>query len=137
MMGEAELTKAVPVMRLARFVLIGAGSTLLYAALALALGVIPQFGAIWSSVTAYAIAAVFSYSGHKFLTFASAGAHRDEAPRFILATLLGLAIATAIPWTVTGALGLWPWVAVALTCVCVPITNFIVLDKWVFAKNGT
>ena len=127
--------KPVSAMRLARFALIGVGSTLLYAVLAFAFGALPEFGAISSSLAAYAIAAVFSYSGHKFVTFASAGTHKDEAPRFFLATGLGLAIATAIPWLVTGVLGFWPWIAVVLTCVCVPIANFIILDKWVFAKQ--
>ncbi|TIU29379.1 MAG: GtrA family protein, partial [Mesorhizobium sp.] len=85
-----------------------------------------------ASIIAYAIAGAFSYAGHKYFTFVSAGAHRFELPRFLLLNATGLAIAAALPGLLTGRLGMPAAVPVLLTCVAVPLVNYIMLGRWVF-----
>ena len=118
---------------LTRFALVGVGATLLYALLALLFE--EPLGPVAASVTAYAICAVVSYCGHKFLTFTSSGAHRVELPRFLALTAAGFAVATALPVLVTGVLG-WPAIlSVAATCILIPAVNLVALDRWVFARR--
>jgi putative flippase GtrA len=124
-----------PAKRPARFLIIGLGATLLYA----------MFAAVFStgetvlmqpasgSVLSYVIAAVFSYAGHKYFTFASNGAHRFEAPRFVVLTFLGLAVSFVLPAVLSGVLGLRPQIPIVLTCILIPVVNYAVLRHWVFA----
>lgn len=119
---------------ISRFAIVGLASTGLYAVLALASEQWLGMTAIVASVAAYAVATIFSYLGQKFVTFRSGGAHRSEGPRFLALTALGFAIATALP-AIGQQLNLPTIVPVALTCVLVPLINFFVLDRWVFAAR--
>lgn len=113
-----------------RFAVVGIAATLIYALAAICFSwVLPPAQA---SVLAYTVAAVFSYCGHKYLTFASSGAHQLEAPRFILLTLTGIAISWSIPWIAVDGLGLPAIASVALVCLIIPGFNYLVLDRWVF-----
>lgn len=119
---------------LSRFALVGIGATLLYAVLAMLLTQAMQ--PVAASFAAYAVATMFSYAGHKFVTFMSSGAHRAEAPRFLVLTAVGFGIATALPALLTSGLGWPPAVPVGLTCILIPIINLFVLDRWVFARRN-
>ena len=119
---------------LSRFALVGLASTGLYFVLALLFAQGFGIGSIAASVGAYALATVFSYLAQKFVTFRSAGAHRAELPRFLALTVLGFGIATALP-ALGDALG-WPSIVpFAATCILVPLINFLLLDRWVFARR--
>ncbi|RWX68797.1 GtrA family protein [Mesorhizobium sp. M4B.F.Ca.ET.089.01.1.1] len=122
--------------RISRFAVIGGASTLVYAVCALALSrggtgtaMLPATAA---SVVAYAIAGLFSYAGHKYFTFMSAGAHAFELPRFALLNAMGLATAIALPVVLTERLGMPAAIPIVLTCIVVPLVNYIVLRRWVF-----
>lgn len=121
--------------RIVRFGIIGLAATVLYAVAALGLEAGAGLPPVTASLAAYAVAAVFSYCGHKFVTFMSPGAHGEEAPRFAAVTAAGFGLALAIPFLVTGLAGLPSWLAVALTCAIVPVFNFVVLDRWVFSPR--
>ena len=84
-------------LRLSHFLLIGMASTALYAILALALSYIQGIGVTAASILAFGIAAIFSYAGHKYITFVSGGAHRFELPRFLVLTAVGMILVTALP----------------------------------------
>ena len=88
-----------PAKRPARFLIIGLGATLIYAVLAtmLSTGEPALMRPAAGSVLSYAIAAAFSYAGHKYFTFVSDGAHRFEVPRFVVVTLVGLAVSLIMP----------------------------------------
>ncbi|RUT98940.1 GtrA family protein [Mesorhizobium sp. USDA-HM6] len=122
---------------LARFGSVGIVATILYASLAALFGGSKWIGfaPVEASLAAYAAAALFSYLAHKFFTFMSAGPHRSEAPRFLLLTLTGLAVAYAAPSLLTVKLGLPFVVPVLVTCVVIPALNLLVLDRWVFAER--
>ncbi|ANT49342.1 GtrA family protein [Mesorhizobium amorphae] len=122
--------------RISRFAVIGGASTLIYGACALLLSrggagaaILP---ATLASAVAYAVAGLFSYAGHKYFTFVSAGAHAFELPRFLLLNATGLATAIALPVLLTEKLGMPVAVPVVLTCIAVPLVNYIVLGRWVF-----
>ncbi|MBM2710444.1 GtrA family protein [Mesorhizobium caraganae] len=120
--------------RMSRFALIGVGSTLIYAVCAFVLsrGQEAILPATLASVAAYAIAALFSYTGHKYFTFMSGGDHAMELPRFLLLTASGLIVAVVLPGLLTQMLGIPAAIPILLTCIAVPIVNYIVLGRWVF-----
>ncbi len=118
-----------------RFAVVGLASTGLYFVLALAFAEGLGVAAVTASLLAYVLATVFSYLAQKFVTFRSHGAHTAEAPRFLVLTAFGFAVATALPALGT-QLG-WPSIVpFALTCVVIPVVNFFVLDRWVFARGS-
>jgi|SRR5688572_28017817 putative flippase GtrA len=120
-----------------RFGLVGLSATAIYAVLASVLMSREWIGlsAVRSSVAAYAVAALFSYFAHKTVTFMSRGRHRMEAPRFLLLTATGLAVAYCAPALLTGMLGLPGIVPVLVTCIAIPVLNLVVLGRWVFARR--
>lgn len=125
-------------LRLSRFAAIGAAATLIYAVAAFCLSGglgITILPAAPASLAAYFIAAIFSYWGHKYVTFLSGGAHVFEAPRFLALTALGLGFAWLLPTILVDGAGLPPAVPIAVTCILVPIVNYVVLDRWVFASG--
>ena len=122
--------------RLSRFALIGGAATLIYAACAafFTTGRMPILPAAAGSFAAYAIAALFSYAGHKYFTFVSGGAHRVEAPRFLALTAAGLCFSWILPTILVDELGLPPLAPIVATCVVVPAANYFVLGRWVFGN---
>lgn len=124
-----------PAKRPARFLIIGLGATLIYAVLAtmLSTGETALMRPAAGSVLSYAIAAAFSYAGHKYFTFVSDGAHRFEVPRFVVVTLVGLAVSLILPALLSGLLGLPAQVPIVATCILIPFVNYVVLRHWVFA----
>jgi putative flippase GtrA len=125
-------------MLLVRFGLVGIAATALYAALASLLMSREWIGlsAVQASLAAYAAAALFSYLAHKGVTFMSRGRHRSEAPRFLVLTATGLAVAYCAPALLTGMLGLPAIVPVVSTCLVIPVLNLMVLGRWVFAGRA-
>lgn len=126
---------SAPYRRISRFALVGLASTLLYAGLAFgfaqALDGVSMTGA---SLLAYAIAALFSYCGHKYLTFVSVGAHRIELPRFLALTTAGVVVVTLLPAVLSDGLGLSPAAPILLACIVIPVVNYVVLQGWVFRE---
>jgi putative flippase GtrA len=109
---------------------VGLMATAVYAAGAFALSF--TMPAATASVTAHAIAAIFSYCGHKYLTFGSDETHTIEAPRFLALTATGLMIAWGFPLVLTDGLGFPALVSIGACCLFVPVFNYIVLNRWVF-----
>jgi putative flippase GtrA len=120
-----------PLRHLATFATIGAVATVSYALIAESL-VLLRLTPLWASLIAYAICATWSYLGHKHFTFSSGGRHTVEAPRFAIATLVGLIVAIATPVLFARLIGPSPFVAVMATCVLVPIISYVVARRFVF-----
>ena len=134
--GDAglRLVEAAWSLRLSRFVLIGIASTVLYAVLAFVFAGMEGLGATGASVLAFALAAVFSYAGHKYVTFVSDGAHRLELPRFLVLSAIGLAVVSLLPAILSGLFGLPAAIPILLACIVIPAVNYVVLGKWVFRE---
>jgi putative flippase GtrA len=117
--------------RLATFATVGASATVGYAMIAGALasvGVAP-----WrASLIAYGICAGLSYLAHKRFTFGSAAPHRIEAPRFVVATLVGLLVALATPLLCARLLGPSPYFGILATSVIAPVISFLAAERFVF-----
>ena len=118
--------------QLLRYVAIGGSTASIY--LAVALGTARAFGTTppLASLSGFAAALPFSYLGHKRLTFRSAGAHRDELPRFIAAAAAGLAICVWVPDLAVRRWHSSPGCGYFLACVAVPTFNYLVMRLWVF-----
>jgi putative flippase GtrA len=133
-MSAAAVSDVLASRRPIRFLVTGIGATLLYALLAAAFSTAMPIKPALGSVLAYGLAAAFSYAGHKYFTFVSSGAHRFEAPRFVVLTLIGLATSFALPAVLSEGFGLPAQVPIELTCLLVPVVNYVVLRHWVFGK---
>lgn len=120
--------------RILRFVAIGGVSTSIYAVLTLALSDRHGLGmpVTFASIGGYGAGAVFSYCGHRFVTFMSDGAVGFEIPRFAIATATGFLLSLALAAVLTDLAGLSPSVPVALSSILVPALNFVMLRKFVF-----
>ena len=120
--------------RILRFVAIGGVSTLIYGVLTLALSDRHGLGlpATFAAMGGYGAGAVFSYCGHRFVTFMSDGAVGFEIPRFAVANAIGFLLSFALAAVLTDLAGLSLSVPVALSCVLVPALNFVILRKFVF-----
>ncbi|WP_292534033.1 GtrA family protein [Mesorhizobium sp.] len=124
--------------RLIKFALVGIAATVLYALCACLFSSAGSryLSPATASVAAYAVAAIFSYLGHKFFTFMSAGSHQFEAPRFAALTGSGLAAAYLLPLLLVGQLGLPVAIPILLTCILIPVVNFVVLERWIFSGRA-
>ena len=120
--------------RILRYAAIGGVSTLIYAVLTLALSAMHGFGmpVTIASIAGYGAGAVFSYCGHRFVTFMSDGAVGFEIVRFACATALGFLVSVGLAVILTDVAGLPPLVPVAIASILVPVLNFIILRKFVF-----
>lgn len=118
-----------------RFAAVGVASTLLYAGLALAATALLPGPAAVAALAAYALAAVFSYTAHRRFTFRSDRPHAEAAPRFVGLSLVGWGIAAAAPALETDWAGLPPVMPIATTVVLVPLVNFVLMRRMVFADG--
>ncbi len=75
-----------------------------------------------------------SYLGHKAKTFASAGTHKREAPRFLVLSALDLLLTAAVPQAGVSA-GLSPSVVFVTLTALIPLTNLVVMRVWVFRSG--
>jgi len=125
-MGRSEPARVV------RFAAIGGLSTLIYAVGTLVLS--DRFGlpAAIGSVVAYGVGAVFSYCGHRFVTFVSDGAVGFEIVRFACATAVGFLLSVGLASILTDLAGFPSSVPVAMASILVPVLNFVALRKFVF-----
>lgn len=124
----------MPLRRIAVFVTVGLGAAIVYFLSAMALLRIGIRPAALASLVAYGISGVFSYLGHRLLTFQSDAPHRQALPRFVLVNIAGYLIAVVVPLLLTDVLNWPPLIATVLVCVAVPAMNFILLTMFVFLK---
>lgn len=89
--------------------------------------------AISASVALVPVLAL-SYLGHKAKTFASAGAHKREAPRFLVLSALDLLLTATVPQAGASA-GLSPSIVFAALTALIPLTNLLVMRVWVFRSG--
>ncbi len=120
--------------QLVRYGVVGGGCAALYAILAWSLTAFGGVSPILGSIVAYAVAGIASYLGQKLFTFRSDAPHADAAPRFLAVFLVGIGIAAAAPLVMTDWLRLPPLVAIVFTCVVVPLINYGLMRRLVFAR---
>jgi putative flippase GtrA len=123
---------AAAIGRLLRFTAVGLAAMAAYAAAVTALsalGLRPQWLA---SGVAYAIAAIWSYIGHRRISFRSDLPHAVAGPRFVVVTLTGQALAIALPALITDFSGYPGHVATLAVCIVCPAVSFLLNSSFVF-----
>ena len=122
-------------LKLGRFGLVGAISTLLYLGVA-------ELGVRWFGVPAQAantlaifVSGAWGYVGHYYLTFQADTAHGTGIARFAGLFVLGYAVSSAIVF-LNQRLGLPPELGTVTAAVVLPVMNFFLMQLWVFARRG-
>jgi len=85
---------------------------------------------VFSTILAYAVAFLISYFGHSSWTFESKG----KLHRFLAASLLGLAMNTAISYVLVDAMASPAWIAAMLMMSLTPVLTYLVMKLWVFQQ---
>jgi putative flippase GtrA len=117
---------------LARFGIVGISATLAYLVIAFILDWLLPIATVYISFLAYALAATISFFGHRIFTFSKPGLVRNQAPRFVLSTIIGCGIAILIP---AFFYLLPPSVTYIMVAIIVPIISFIMLKFFVFSES--
>ena len=131
LLGKGVLNEEHAYLGLARFTIVGLLSTYLYLALVLILdvvGITPRWGATIAIVMCW----VFSYVMQATVTFRTPIAKRRFLMRFVVMSLIGLAVAQASTIVVHEFLGFSLWVAAFTVCIVIPVINFLLMNFWVF-----
>ena len=115
-----------------RYLVVGGGAALGYLAVAFLLEHTFDWSPAQSSVTAFLTMLPVAYLGHKWITFQSTKAHRQEFPRFLFAAIAGVTLSAFVPWWVIECLGLDPLIGYVAACIVVPAVNYALLTGFVF-----
>lgn len=133
--GPALCALASLARRPARFALVGGAATLIYAGLTWTAAAAYGVPVPLASPAAYGVAAGWSYLGHRGLTFRGSQPHPRARLRFLALTLVGYAVAFLVPVLMDRVPGGRPEAAILLTCLAVPLANYIVMSRHIFADR--
>ena len=126
-----ESARQLPSTRLLRYVVSGVMAALVYAAATAALNSMIGLDLGLAGAIGYVIAMPCAYLLHRKFSFGSAHSIRSELPRFIVQSLVSIALAGVIPSALVAA-GTQLALALAATSIAVPLFNYAVLSTWVF-----
>lgn len=121
-------------LKLLRFAVVGATVAGVYIALYvafLAVG-LPQMAA---NGIAFLLAVAAQYFGQAWFTFRAPLADPVQVLRFGIMIGAGLATSALVTGGVGPALGLPHWGAAALVTVILPVQNYLIISRWVFARR--
>ncbi len=118
------------------FVAVGAAATGVYLGLALA-GSWLGLPAALSSLAAFSIAAMWSYAGHRWLTFRSDAPATETAPRFVALSAAQYSIALAVPALLADYAGVRADIAYLGVCVLVPLSSLVLMPRLVFTATSS
>lgn len=119
-------------LRLAWFCGIGGATSAAYAILAWTLTAMAGWPAAFASAVAYAACSLGSFAAHKALTFKSSAPVAKELRRYGAAAAFGYGLAIVLPLLLTQMLRFDPLVAIVLVCGASSLSNFILLNFYVF-----
>ena len=89
-----------------------------------------------ASLAGFISANPFSYLGHKLVTFMVPGRDVFEVARFVITALVGLSLASAVPYVLVDLLRQPALAAFCVVVTVIPIANFLALRFWVFARGS-
>ena len=132
--GAGSLSEDDALLGLLRFAAMGLVSTVVYfvAAIVLFQGGI---SARSSSVLAMLLGLLVSFVVQSRVTFRQTGFHMPDAVRFAILGAAGLLVANYSVILLHERGGQPLWVAAAVVCVLIPLTNFLVMNFWVFSRR--
>lgn len=118
------------------FALIGLAATVVHVTTALAARSGLHLQPLTANLVGYGCAVGFSYFGNARLTFGRPARDAAQFSRFLLISLLGLALNQAIVHLLVDRAG-WPfWLALGPVVLLVPLLSFVLLKVWAFAERG-
>jgi len=123
-------------LRLFRFAWVGIFSGLMYMLVVGFYVEIATFGAKWSSVFGYITVLPVNFIGHRKLTFRSANNALPEVFRFLSVHTINVGISVAGMYGVVDLLGYSHWFGSLTAVVLVPISTFLMMDRWVFTSHN-
>ncbi|MCC0808337.1 GtrA family protein [Methylobacterium sp. W2] len=115
-------------------ILVGGIATLLYACLSLAGTAVAGLPLPLVSALSYGLASLWSYAGHRWLTFGDRQPAPRAALRFSLLTMAGYGAAAAIPAIVGGIFEGPSWLSILVVCIGIPAVNYVVLSRHIFSE---
>lgn len=126
-MTERPLVHQVPL-----FAIVGACATLTHVLVALAARELGGVSPMQANFAGYLMAVGVSYVGNARLTFRRRALHGPQIARFIVVSLLGLALTQGLTWLLVERMG-WPfWMALGVVAVAVPALSFVLSRLWAF-----
>ena len=118
------------------FALIGVIATGVHVVTALAARTGLQLEPLTANFVGYACAVGFSYVGNARLTFGRPTRNMGQFIRFLVVSLVGLALNQTIIHLLVDIAG-WPfWLALGPVVVLVPLLSFVLLKVWAFGERG-
>ncbi len=115
------------------FVVVGAAATLTHTVVFALLH--PQMWPELANLSAFCVAFVVSYGGHRFLSFAgSSTSVRTSFMRFLATALAGLALNTATLAVLTRGFGWYPMLALAVAIVLATGQTYVLGRYWAFKR---
>lgn len=122
-----DLRRQVPL-----FAIVGAAATLTHVAAALAARELAGLSPLVANFVGYACAVGVSYLGNARFTFRRAVLHGPQFARFVVVSLMGLALTQGLTWLLVEQAG-WPfWAGLAVVAVAVPALSFVMQRVWAF-----
>jgi putative flippase GtrA len=118
--------------QLIRFGGVGALATLAHVAVALAARQALPVTDQQANLMGFLAAVLMSYVGHARVTFQAPVGSAEQAGRFAVLALAGLATSSLTVWAMTAGLGLSFGLAMAAVAVLVPLASFFAMRLWVF-----
>lgn len=119
--------------QMVRFALVGVVATCAH--YLVAMGAVQYVNVYGANVTGYLAAVTISYFGHQRYSFQLSRheiSHRAQFPRFIFASLVGLALSYLVLAIMENRLGAPHWLSLAAAVCLVPVYTFLVNKLLVF-----
>lgn len=113
---------------------VGGVATALYAVLSWTAVQVLSLPIALASPIAYGLAAIWSFRGHRCLTFGDRRPRQGASARFFALTVIGYGAASAIPLIASGWLGAPPEASILIVCLAIPVLNYAVLSRHIFAR---
>ncbi|WP_039396017.1 GtrA family protein [Novosphingobium sp. MBES04] len=119
----------------ARFAGVGLLGTLCHVIMATAFATLTGASPYVANFAGFLCAVCLSYLGHSRFTFDIARDDARYAPKFVVSALLSLLLSTGMTWLVHDRFGYAFWIAMLAIAIVVPVSTYLLLRTWVFAKR--
>jgi putative flippase GtrA len=129
--NERPLLQQVPL-----FAIVGVAATLTHVIAALAARELADLSPMGANFVGYLCAVGVSYLGNARFTFRRAVLHGPQFARFVVVSLVGLALTQGLTWLLVAQLG-WSFSAgLAVVAVAVPALSFVLQRLWAFRQTS-
>lgn len=130
-MNDRPLVHQVPL-----FAIVGAAATGTHVAAALAARELGGLSPMAANFVGYLCAVGVSYLGNARFTFRRAVLHGPQFVRFVVVSLLGLALTQGLTWLLVEQAH-WPfWAGLGVVAVAVPALSFVLQRLWAFRQTS-